>query len=142
MKGKKLIQLVFLSLSLFIFNESVAQCDTIASLCNQNITSAYISDGQQYRALLLEDEVAEFQMTLYGGSTYRMSACSGLSDGNLVFSVFDKERNLLFSNNEYEMAPFWDFKVSSTLDCIVEAKLNPDAAMPSGCAVLLVSFKP
>jgi hypothetical protein len=71
-----------------------------------------------------------------------MSACSGLSDGNLVFSVFDKERNLLFSNNEYEMAPFWDFKVNSTLDCIVEAKLNPDAGLPSGCAVLLVSFQP
>ena len=83
--------------------------------------------------------MAEFDVTLYGGSTYRISACSGLSDGNLSFTILDEERNILFSNNEYEMAPYWDFQVSYTIDAIIEAKLKPSEA-ESGCAVLLIGF--
>ena len=81
---------------MFLFNQGYAQCDSTANLCSQHVSAAYISDGQQYRALLREDEIAEFQLTMYGGSTYRMSACSGTTDGNLVFSVFDQERKFTF----------------------------------------------
>ena len=118
-----------------------AQCDTIANMCNKHISNQFISDGQQYRALLLNaDEIAEFNTTFYGGSTYRIAACSGMSDGNLVFSVFDKERNLLFTNSDYSNAPYWDFKIASTIDCIIEARLN-NHNQGSGCAVLLIGFK-
>lgn len=140
MKNSNIIKSLALVFGLITYSASFAQCDTIATLCDKNITSEYISDGQDYRSLLLEDEIAEFSMTLYGGSTYRFAACSGLSDGNLLFSVYDKERNLLFSNTDYANAPFWDFKITSTLDCIIEAQLNPNSTA-SGCAVLLVGFK-
>ena len=53
----------------------------------------------------------------------------------------DDQRNDIFSNEDHETAPYWDFKVESTLDVIVEANLNPEKAA-SGCAVLLVGFKP
>ncbi|MBL4709319.1 MAG: hypothetical protein JKY48_12860 [Flavobacteriales bacterium] len=118
-----------------------AQCDSIASICSQNFTKDYLSDGQQYRALLIEDQTAEFHLTLYGQSTYRFGACSGLNAGNLIFRVYDSERNEIFSNTDYANAPYWDFKVQSTLDIIVEANLNEDE-LSSGCAVLLVGFKP
>ena len=85
-------------------------------------------------------EVAEFHVTFYGGSTYRIAACSGLSDGNLIFSVYDKDRNLLFTNSDYSNSSHWDFKINSTVDCIIEAHLNPDQ-LASGCAVLLIAFK-
>ena len=85
-------------------------------------------------------EVAEFNATLFGGTTYRVAACSGLKDGQLEFSIFDKQRNLLFSNIEHKNAPYWDFKLTSTLDCTIEAQLI-DANAQSGCAVLLISFK-
>ena len=39
----------------------------------RRITSSFISDGQDYRSLLLDDEVAEFSMVLYGGSIYRFA---------------------------------------------------------------------
>ncbi len=117
-----------------------AQCDTIASLCVKNLTAKYISDGQQYRALLLSKEVAEFNATFYGGTTYRLAACSGLKDGSLEFRIFDKQRNLLFTNIEHKNAPYWDFKFESTMDCIIEAQLI-DPNVKSGCAVLLISFK-
>jgi hypothetical protein len=117
-----------------------AQCDTTADMCAKHMVAGFISDGQNYRALLLNQEVAEFHATFYGGSVYRIAACSGQSDGNLVFNIFDKERNLLFSNAEYKNAPYWDFKFDNTLDCIIEAQLsNSNAA--SGCAVLLMGFK-
>jgi hypothetical protein len=140
MKKNNIFKTLALVIGLVTYTVSFAQCDTIASLCDKHITSNFISDGQDYRSLLLDDEIAEFNMTLYGGSTYRFAACSGLEDGNLLFSVFDKERNLLFTNKEYSNSAFWDFKITNTLDCIIEAQLDPNN-LASGCAVLLVGFK-
>jgi hypothetical protein len=133
--------ILLLAISIWILPATLhAQCDTIASLCVKNLTAKYISDGQQYRALLLSKEVAEFNATFYGGTTYRLAACSGLKDGSLEFRVFDKQRNLLFTNIEHKNAPYWDFKFESTMDCIIEAQLI-DPNEKSGCAVLLISFK-
>lgn len=132
-----------LSLSLLLGLASAdlqAQCDTIATICSQNFTRDYLSDGQEYRALLLEDQTAEFYLTLYGGSIYRFGACSGLTEGNLFFRVYDDQINEIFSNEEHQIAPYWDFKVESTLDVIVEANLN-ELKTSSGCAVLLVGYK-
>lgn len=131
---------IFLS-TCFYSVEANAQCDTIASICSKNFTKAYLSDGQDYRALLIEEQTAEFHLTLYGGSIYRFGACSGLTDGNLIFNVLDEERNELFSNKDQGIAPYWDFDVNSTMDVIVEANLNLEKTS-SGCAVLLVGFKP
>lgn len=140
MKNKLLIALSVFFVCI-LANKSYSQCDTIASICKKHISSKYLSDGQSYRALLLNQEVAEFHATLFGGTTYRFAACSGTSDGNLIFSVFDKERNLLFTNSEYSNAPYWDFKVTSSIDCIIETQLNP-STLASGCSVLLIGFKP
>jgi hypothetical protein len=119
---------------------AVAQCDTIASLCEKHITRNYIPDGQFYRALLNGDETAEFSLTLFGGTTYRVAACSGLSDRNLVFSVVDRDRNVLFTNKEFGNEPYWDLAVENTIDVTIEAQLDP-AKLGSGCAVLLIGFK-
>jgi hypothetical protein len=117
-------------------------CQGIASRCEKHITTSYIPDGQFYRALLQGDEIAEFNLTLFGGTTYRVAACSGETDGNLVFSVYDtsKERNLLFTNKDHVNAPYWDLAIASTLDVVVEAILDPSKA-GSGCAVMLIGFK-
>lgn len=118
-----------------------AQCDTIAKVCAKHIIASFISDGQQYRSLLLNpDETAEFKTTFFGETVYRIAACSGLTDGNLIFSVYDQERNVIFTNKDAKNAPYWDFKVKSTVDVIIEAKLDPTNS-GSGCAVLLIGFK-
>ncbi len=117
-----------------------AQCDTIASLCEKHITRNYIPDGQFYRALLTGDEVAEFGLTLFGGTTYRVAACSGLTDRNLIFTVYDRERNVLFTNREFGNDPYWDLAVANTIDVTIEAQLDP-SKLGSGCAVLLIGFR-
>ena len=129
-----------LAIGLLLSTASIAQCDTIATICEKHITAAYIPDGQFYRALLAGDETAEFGLTLFGGTTYRVAACSGLSDSNLLFSVYDKQRNLLFTNTDQGNAPYWDLAVTSTLDVTIEANVDP-AKAGSGCAVLLIGFK-
>ncbi len=45
-------------------NNTYAQCDTIASICEKNISKQFLSDYQEYRALLIEEETAEFHLTL------------------------------------------------------------------------------
>jgi len=139
---KGILKLVLIIGGLIIVNTVSAQMgDTIASSCAKHLQNSYISDGQQYRALLMNvDETAEFHTTLYGGTIYRVAACSGLTDGNLVFSVYDTERNLLFTNSEFKNAPYWDFKITNTLDCIIEAKLD-GGTQGSGRAVVLIGFK-
>lgn len=140
---KKIFATCVLAL-LFLFaspHKASAQCDTIANLCAKHIISSFISDGQQYRALLLNpDETAEFRTTFFSETVYRIAGCSGLSDGNLIFSIYDQERNLLFTNKDYKNSPYWDFKVKSTVEVIIEAKLDP-SNNGSGCAVLLIGFR-
>lgn len=84
--------------------------------------------------------MAEFALTLFGGTTYRVAACSGDTDGILLFEVFDRERNLLFTNEAHGNAPYWDLAVANTLDVTIEARLDASKA-GSGCAVMLIGFK-
>ena len=115
-------------------------CDPIAERCERHITEQYIPDGQCYRALLSGDETAEFELTLFGGTTYRLAACSGDGDGILFFNVVDKKGNVLFSNRDHGTGPYWDLVVANTIDVAIEAQLDP-AKAGSGCAVLLIGFK-
>ena len=139
---KKILRSIFVIFCGLVLTNSVsAQCDTVANVCAKHLAAKFISDGQQYRALLLNaDETTEFHSTFYGGTVYRIAACTGFTDGNLVFSIFDSERNLLFTNNEYKNSPYWDFKITSTLDCVIEARLDSEN-QGSGCAVVLIGFK-
>lgn len=123
-------------------NNVNAQCDTIASVCAKHIISSFVSDGQQYRSLLLNsEEYAEFHTTFFGETTYRIAACSGTSDGNLIFNIYDQDRHFLFSNKNQRNAPYWDFKVKSTVETIIEAQLDANKNPGSGCAVILIGFR-
>lgn len=136
-----------LVISGFVIAESASaqMTDTVAGICAKHFQDQFISDGQQYRALLMNtDEVAEFHVTLYGGTMYRIAACSGLQDGNLIFTMSDTDakENVLFTNEDYKNAPYWDFKVTSTLDCVIKAHIDPNGSSSSGRAVVLIGFKP
>jgi len=125
---------------LLVTNTAIGQADTLLNFCAGNLTTEYISDGQQYISLLNGDEIAEFRATFYSGSVYRITGCSGLANGNLVFSVYDTQRNKIFSNRDYKNTPYWDFKFTSTMECIIEAQLDPSGPQ-SGLAIMLIGFK-
>jgi len=138
---KKLLP--FLLFAIIVIPASLrAQCDTIANICAKHIISSFVSDGQQYRSLLLNsEEYAEFHTTFFGETIYRIAACSGTSNGNLIFNIYDQDRRLLFSNHSQANAPYWDFKVKSTIETTIEAQLDPARSSGSGCAVILIGFR-
>lgn len=138
---KQILYTVILFLGLIVVpNTSNAQLDSTLTLCKSKMVLPFVTDGQTYTALLNGDEVAEFHATFYGESTYRVVGYSGTSEGNLIFSVYDKERNLLFTNYDYENSPYWDLEFDYSMDCIIEARLD-SKNVTSGFAVLLIGFK-
>ena len=134
---RNLICLVLLSTVSIVAS---AQCKPIADACEHNIPSSYIPDGQFHYAMLKDEETATFGMTFFGGTTYRVAGCSGTTDGNLFFTLYDQDGNELFSNRDHAAAPYWDFVFASTMDVVVEANLDNEKAS-SGCAVVMVGFK-
>ncbi|WP_139134400.1 hypothetical protein [Crocinitomix algicola] len=140
---KGLIILTTLFISCFGFAQ---ECDSLANVCYKHLMAdakdgeIYISDGQVYKAFLDAEQAAEFKVTLYGGSNYRIATTAGIKDDYVIFNVYDKDRTLLFSNEGYANKPYWDFKVDHTLDCYIEAQLDIDKKV-SGCIVVLLGFQ-
>ncbi len=119
-----------------------SQAETGENVCKTYFKTPYIVTGKPFRALLTGDEVAEFHTTLFSGTTYRIAAATASSEQNnaIVFSVYDVDHNLLFTNKDYSNAPYWDFCVEGYLDCIVEARLD-EAVSSSGYAIVMTGFK-
>lgn len=140
---KKILFLFGVALATLLVGTTAAkaQCDSTTKLCAAHIIPPFVSDGQTYRALVLSNQTAEFQATFFAGSTYRIAAGTGTTEGNLIFSVYDQDRNLLFTNSQHNNAAYWDFRVTTTVNVVIEATLNPAAGKESGCAVLLIGFR-
>ena len=109
---------------------------------SQESQGVFISDGQVYSAFFSgdADEEAEFSASFYGGSTYRIAATAGSKDSYVIFEMIDIEGNTLFSNKEYMNAPYWDFKIESTIDVRIIMKMDTDKK-ENGCATMLIGFK-
>jgi len=135
-----------LLVSLFVNSSFAQECDSLTSICYEYLKNdkknnkAFISDGQVYQAFVDVEQTAEFKVTLFGGSFYRVAATAGRSDNYVIFSVYDKDRNLLFTNENFDNKPYWDFKIDNTMDCFVEAKVDIDKKV-SGCIVVLLGFQ-
>ena len=136
MKKTYILLLIFFA----SFSFANAQVDKTIQLCEKYLVPPFISDGQEYRSLLNNDEVAEFHMTLYGGTTYRIIACSGEKEGNIIFSIYDKDKNLLFTNRDHKNSPYWDFKITNTIKIVVESELKKQENN-SGFVFISLAFK-
>ncbi len=138
-KGLTLTAFIILLFSIFIPSQGISQKEETKNTCENLIKPPFISNGQPFRAFLTGDEVAEFHTTFLNGSIYRLVACSG-KDQSILFSVYDTNRNLLFTNDEHNKVNTWDFKIAGSVECIIEAKLDPTQAT-SGMALLYIGFK-
>ena len=146
----KLFKLTIIAVTFLIGPSVFGQitCDSISNVTNSYLNTSqdnelnriFISDGQVYRTFLDENQVSEFEVTLYGGSTYRIAASAGIAENFLIFEIYDTSRNLLFSNKDCNNAPYWDFKIESTIDCYVEARLDMNKKL-SGCAIMMIGFE-
>lgn len=117
-----------------------AQPIDFVSKCQDHFGNEFVSDGQQYRALLSGEQVAEFHTTFYQENKYRIVACGAKNNNTIVFNVYDKNRNLLYSNKDFDNTPYWDLYFSATTDCIIEARLDTNI-QSSGIVYLLIGFE-
>jgi hypothetical protein len=134
------------SIIIFVFTIGIsssanAQLEQLQNICSLYFSPEFISDGQEYFAQLKPDQKVEFRTTFFGENTYRIVACTNLRKGDLVFTVYDTEKNLLFSNSDYEYSPYWDFRFGSTITCIVQVDVKNTKFTP-GYVMLLIGYKP
>lgn len=130
---------LFLFISGLSFTVS-AQSDETLKNCTKYLEPNFISDGQQYKALLSGSEKAEFHTTFYANNYYRIVGASGKEEKNAIFSIYDEENHLLFTNKDHQNSPYWDFQFDHTINCTIEAKLN-QKEIHSGYVLLLIGFK-
>ncbi len=139
---------VLLAVGLLLGSVSYAQnvtCDSVVNIASGYLNkdtknSVFISDGQVYRAFLSDEESAEFHTTFFGGSTYRIAVSAGKRDDYVIFEIRDKDDVLLFTNADQGNAPYWDFKITSTMDCKIQTRLDPNKKA-TGCAIMLIGFE-
>lgn len=137
---------IFLLTALFFlgaFQFKAQDCETLYDIVHDYLIAddlgrAFVSDGQSYIAFL-DNETAEFTTTLYGGSYYRIAASAGTKDDYALFTIKDMEGNVLFTNESQKNAPYWDFKVESTIPVKVQTGLDTDKKI-TGCVVMMIGF--
>lgn len=137
---KYLKTFVALAIILTSVQSAFSQCDSTAYLATKILGDSFISDGQVYRALIYDDQEAEFYTTFYGGAKYRIASMVGLEKEQIIFSLVDEDQNVLFTNQNQNNSSYWDFEFESTIEAKIQAKLDL-TKLNSGCAVLLIGFE-
>jgi len=117
-----------------------AQDDSLMDACSQYLQAPFVSDGQEYKAQLESGESAEFHTTFYSGNHYRIAGVSNQDESQLIFSVFDHENRLLFTNKKYDTTPYWDFEFESTLNCSIKVQYI-SKKKKAASILLLIGFK-
>jgi hypothetical protein len=116
-----------------------AQCDDVAQDCSYDLLP-FNSDGQFYRAQLFPGEQAKMRITFYEGIVYRIVPCSEDPKSNpLVFTLYDKRGNKLFSNAGTLDQRAWDFAFGATADYLIEVSLGKPSN--SGCVAIQIGYK-
>jgi hypothetical protein len=139
MNRKFTLFLILLSVTFIVPNGINSQEDQLIKGCIDSLRAPYVLGDRSMKAFLTGDEVAEFRTTFFKGNTYRIVSCS-YEPYQIQFSVYDSNRNLLFSSADFSNVSLWDFKMDGSMECIIEARLNKEIAT-SGMAFLLVGFR-
>lgn len=139
MNKKITLFLILLSVTLILPNGVNSQEDQLIKGCTDSLRSPYVLGDRSMKTFLTGDEVAEFRTTFFSGNTYRIVSCT-YEPYLIQFSIYDTNRNLLFSNANYKNVSLWDFKMEGSMECIIEARLNKEVAS-SGMVLLLVGFR-
>lgn len=109
--------------------------------CKNILGKDFISDEQEYRAEFDSENKAYFHSTFFRNTTYRVVAC--FDDSSVVkFTVTDHQKNMIFSNSDYNYTSSWDFFFENTVDCIITLELTKESVKTNkGTALLLIGFK-
>jgi hypothetical protein len=134
------IILIFITCSI----DAGAQCKGFAKkICLPELGS-YTHDGNYHAAVLVEGEEAELYKTFYADMDYRLAVCGAENLPNVEFSIYDANRNQLFSSKDSD-SKVWDFKLQSSQQLKLVVKVGsfsqPGEIPASGCVSIMFGFK-
>lgn len=122
-----------------------AQCKAFAKKNCLPELGSYTHDGNYHAAILTEGEEAELFKTFYSDMDYRLSVCGEETIPQVEFTVFDANRNVLYSSRNAGNAKTWDFKLQSSQQLRIVIKVGSSAqqgATPArGCVSIMFGFK-
>jgi len=116
-----------------------AQNKNQISICETFFNESYISDGQYNNTIIKKGESKSINITLLGGNTYRIAVC-GEKSKKIHYTLKDQKGNILFSNKEFEYAPYWDFEIKQTLECNL-IMYNDDTTISNDKTILIIGYK-
>lgn len=141
----KFIQLFSIAaLLLFSAGNADAQCKSYAKRnCRPQLTP-YLHNGQVNNAVLVPGDKAELLLTFFSGQEYRLLVCAMPVLGEVTYKIMDSDRNAIFDSTKDKDKKYFDFKVASTQQLIVEINV-PEGnkysdIVPEGCVTVLVGF--
>lgn len=112
-----------------------AQCDEVAEACAVELAD-FLTDGQYYRAQVVDGETATLKVTFYEGFTYRVVACSDVKGAKVRYTLYDGSNAPVFSNGSVPDGTGWDFQVGATDEFTIKATLSKGM----GCIVFSVGY--
>ena len=146
MKQNYFFSKVIIAVCLITFTSisSFAQCNTfVKKKCMPKI-SPFTQNGQMNTSTLTSGQKTTLNLTFYSGQSYRILVCGESLLGDLTFTITDLEHKVVFDSKKNDYPDFWDFKVKSTQQFIVEVQVpQPEEKTPAatGCVSIIVGFK-
>jgi len=125
-----------------------AQCKRFTkNHCLPTLTP-YIHNGKLISSTFFPGEKADLELTFNAGKEYRILVCSQDLIGQVKFIVMDKTRKVLYKSEEGESNPYWDFKMASTQDLIIQVEIpaaeesnQKNNIVPKGCVSIMIGYK-
>jgi hypothetical protein len=144
MKKFRIIPLLILLITI-AGTDGNAQCKAFAKRTCLPELGSYTHDGNYHATVLMEGEEAELYKTFYSDMEYRLSICSDENLPPVEFTVFDANKNILYSSKEANNARTWDFKLQSSQQLRIVLKVNSSGEQggtpASGCIAIMFGFK-
>jgi hypothetical protein len=126
---------------------AIAQCNAFTKKKCIPILKPFIHNGQLNSVTLSPGESASLMLTFYIDTDYRLAICGQEILGEMSYKVMKKDSTIIFDSKQHKNPAFWDFKVNSTQQMIVEVSATDrkmkggDSFEDMGCASVLVGFK-
>lgn len=142
---KSLKYLLFLFIGICTPGLINAQCKSFTKKICLPELKPYKHNGKLNSTVLSPGDKAEMSMTFFSGQNYRLLVCAQDVLGTASYKVMDADRNIIFESTKSPDKKYFEFKVSSTQQLIVEItipnKKTLTGIIPEGCVSILVGYK-
>jgi hypothetical protein len=132
-------------ITLYAFTETAAQCKSYTKKVCLPELKPYKHNGKLNNTILSPGDKAEMSLTFFSGQNYRLFVCSQDIIGTATYKVMDADRNVIFESAKNPDKKYFEFKVASTQQLIVEItipnKKSLTGIIPEGCVSILVGYK-